>query len=408
MPLARSSKLDRPVDLARDLILGNADAELTLVEYGSYASPACRVAHDVVANLWDRFGERMRYVFRHAPRADGETAQRAAELSEYAFQTTGEFWRVHDALMQRGQSLSAADIAQIAAELKLTTADEAHKTAQAVATRWVQEDVESARLGGVRVTPTFFIGERRYEGPWDESTLAEAMLSSLGHRLHTAPLDFVRWGPSAGLLLLLMSIVAVVLTNSPVGPAFQAWWQTPLGLHVGGGAFTLPAIKWVNDGLLTIFFLVVGLEIKREFTVGRLATREKAALPLAGSIGGMIAPALIYLAIVPFGPLSVGWGVPIATDTAFAITLMVLLGNRVPLELRVFFTAAVILDDLAAIAILALFYSAGIDLGYLAATAGIAGALGALNHWGIYRPLPYAVLGVILWACLHEWGCMRR
>jgi len=254
------------------------------------------------------------------------------------------------------------------------------------------------------VTPTFFINNRRYEGPWDENALAEAMLGSLGHRIQTATLDFVRWGPSAGFLLLLMSVLAIALTNSPAGPAFESWWHTPLDIHFGGEAFGLPLLDWVNDGLLTIFFLVVGLEIKREFTVGRLASRRAAALPIAAAIGGMIAPALIYLAVIPAGRMLHGWGVPIATDTAFAVALIALLGDRVPVELRVFLTAAVVVDDLVAIAILALFYSGDIDTGYLVAAALVTGLLAVLNQSGIYRALPYAVLGVVLWACLHHAG----
>jgi NhaA family Na+:H+ antiporter len=119
----------------------------------------------------------------------------------------------------------------------------------------------------------------------------------------------------------------------------------------------MPLQEWVDEGLLSIFFLVVGLEIKREFTVGRLATRRAAALPVAASIGGMIVPAVIYRLILPHGPYSHGWGIPIATDTAFAVALIVLLGRRVPVELRVFLTAAVVVDDLVAIVVVAVFYS---------------------------------------------------
>ncbi len=166
----------------------------------------------------------------------------------------------------------------------------------------------------------------------------------------------------------------------------------------------MPLLHWVNDGLLTIFFLVVGLEIKREFTVGRLATPRAAALPIVAAFGGMTAPAVIYLLLVQPGPLHAGWGMTIATDTAFAVALIVLLGTRVPVELRVFLTAAVILDDLVAIVVIALFYTGNIDISYLLASVAVTGLLAALNRWGIYRALPYAVLGVVLWVCLHESG----
>ena len=230
------------------------------------------------------------------------------------------------------------------------------------------------------------------------------MLGSLGHRLQAATLDFVRWAPSTGLLLLAATLAAVAVASSPLGPRFEAFWQAPVGLRLGDGAFTLPLVRWVNDGLLTIFFLVVGLEIKRELTVGRLATWRAASLPLAASLGGMIAPALLYLLVAPRGPLAGGWGITISTDTAFAIALVVLLGERVPVELRVFLTAAVIVDDLVAIAVIAIFYSGALHPGALAATVAVTAGLVALNRAGIYRALPYAVLGILLWACLHEAG----
>jgi NhaA family Na+:H+ antiporter len=166
----------------------------------------------------------------------------------------------------------------------------------------------------------------------------------------------------------------------------------------------LSLLDWVNHGLLSVFFLVVGLEIKREFTVGHLATFRSGALPVAGALGGMILPIGIYLLIAPAGPLSLGWGVPIATDTAFAVALIVLLGERVAVELRVFLTAAVIIDDLAAIAVIAIFYTDSISLNYLLGAGGLTILLVALNRGGIYSPLPYAIVGALLWFCLHESG----
>ncbi|MGH7231224.1 MAG: Na+/H+ antiporter NhaA, partial [Nitrospiraceae bacterium] len=323
---------------------------------------------------------------------------------EYASEATGQFWEVHDALMKRGPTFTSDDFEQVAREFNLPPTDGPHAPARQAAELRVREDIQSAQRSGALLTPTFFINNRRYEGAWDESALADAMLGSLGHRVQAATLDFVRWGPSAGLLLLLMSVLAVMVSNSPIGPVFESWWSTPLGIQLGGGAFTMPILGWINDGLLAIFFLVVGLEIKREFTVGHLATRRAAALPVIAAIGGIVLPALIYLLVVPPGPLTAGWAIPILTDTAFAVALIVLLGDRVPIELRVFLTAVVIIDDLVAIAVIALFYSAEISMGYLAAAVAVTGLLAALNRWGVYRPLPYAVLGVVLWICVHDAG----
>jgi NhaA family Na+:H+ antiporter len=163
-------------------------------------------------------------------------------------------------------------------------------------------------------------------------------------------------------------------------------------------------LHWVNDGLLTLFFFVVGLEIKREFTVGSLASRRSAALPIAAAIGGMVVPALLYVLIIPSGPWSMGWGVPMATDTAFAIALIAMMGRRVPVELRVFLTAAAIVDDIGAILVVAAVYSSGQQWQYLAAGMAVIALLWALNRSSVYRISPYLLLGVALWACVYAGG----
>jgi NhaA family Na+:H+ antiporter len=268
----------------------------------------------------------------------------------------------------------------------------------------VAADIAGARASGVSFTPSFFINGRQYEGVWEEADFAEAILGSLGHRMRAAALDFARWAPSAGVLLLLATVLAVILTNSPLGAGFTAFWEMPFGFSAGQASFRLPLLRWVNDGLLTIFFLVVGLEIKREFTVGHLASRRSAALPVVAAIGGLGVPVLLYTLIIPPGNWSHGWGVPMATDTAFAIALIVMLGRRVPIELRIFLTAASIVDDIGAIIVVALFYSTEIHGTYLALAAAATAALALLNRIGVYRATPYVVVGVVLWAAVHEGG----
>lgn len=397
-------RLAVPVDLSRDHFVGNPDAEIVLLEYGSYSCEHCHAAHEVIADLRDRFGDKMMYVFRQLPIRGSDTARPAAELAEFAAETGSKFWAVHDELMRRGPNFADNDLAEIAEKFDVDLEEEKFAEARERASARVDEDRSSARESGARVTPSFFINGRRYEGAWDETALSEAMLGSLGHRLHSAALDFVRWGPSTGLLLAIMSIAAVILANSTLGPTFTSLWHNETGLQIGNARFYLPLIEWINDGLLAFFFLVVGLEIKREFTVGHLATRRSAMLPIAASIGGMVVPSLIYMMILPSGPWAHGWGVPIATDTAFAIAIIVLLGDRVPVELRVFLTAAVIVDDLLAIVVVALFYSGQISLLFLGLSAAVVALLVIINRSNVYRPLPYAVGGIFLWVFLHEAG----
>lgn len=384
-------------------MLGRIDAEFTLVEYGSYACPHCRTANDHIAALRDRFGDRVSYVFRHRPLTNNDLARRSAELAETA--PADDFWRVHIALMERSETLREEDLIAVSSDLGLSGLDPNDSELVMLAAKArVEQDEESARVSGVLFTPTFFVNGRRYDGPWDEQSLSDAMTNTLGHRMKSAALDFASWGPSAGMLLLLATLLAVALTNSPVGPEFTAFWQQKLGITIGDSGFQMTLLHWINDGLLTIFFLVVGLEIKREFTVGKLANRRSAALPIAAAIGGMVVPALLYIMIIPTGPWSHGWGVPMATDTAFAVALIVMMGSRVPVELRVFLTAAAIVDDIGAILVVAAFYSASINFLALAGAAAAVVLLAMLNRWHIYRVLPYMLVGIVLWWFVHVSG----
>ena len=397
-----SGRLDRPVDQS-DHILGPDNAEITLVEYGSYACPHCRAANDRIAEIRDQFGDRMRYVFRHRPLTGSELARRAAELAERS--EPGRFWDVHIELMTRSETLTEDDLVTVARELGLDPEhpDVATEMARRAKAR-VDADENSSRASGVMITPTFFINGRRYDGPWDESSFTDALIGSMGHRVRSAALDFASWAPSTGVLLLLATLLAVAFTNSALGPSFNAFWEQYLGFTLGDASFRMSLRHWVNDGLLSVFFLVVGLEIKREFTVGHLASRRQAALPIAGAVGGMVVPALLYLIVIPQGPWAHGWGVPMATDTAFAVALIVMLGQRVPVELRIFLTAAAIVDDIGAIIVVALFYSGDLHFGYLLAAAAIAGTLALLNASHVYRVWPYMLLGIALWACVHAGG----
>ncbi len=403
MQLPSPIRLDPAVDPSRDHVLGNPHAAITLVEYGSYACPNCHDAHEVILNLRERFGDRMRYVFRQLP-LPTDSGRDTALLAEVAHQSGDSFWDVHSELMEVGPGFRPGDLEEIARSNGVPYDREQNPEVWQEAEARIAADVESANRMGISSTPTFFINGRRYLGAWDETAMAESMTASLGHRVHTAMLEFASWAPSSGLLLLLMTVIAVLISNSALGEQFLGFWELTGTIGIGDALLSLPLIDWVNHGLLTIFFLVVGLEIKRELTVGELATRRAATLPVAASVGGMVVPAGLYLLLIDYAPWEAGWGMTIATDTAFAVALIVLLGNRVPVALRVFLTAAVIVDDLAAILVIAIFYTGGLHLTWLLAAAAVVVALMILNRWNIYRQLPYVVLGLVLWLCLHEGG----
>lgn len=202
---------------------------------------------------------------------------------------------------------------------------------------------------------------------------------------------------SSGYLLLAVTAVAILWVNSPWGHTYHAFWDTHVGIAVGSFTFERTLHFWVNDGLMVIFFFVVGLELKREVLVGELASFRKAALPLFAAIGGMAVPAAIFLAFNRGTDAQVGWGVPMATDIAFTLAALHALGSRVPRSLTVFIVALAIADDLGAVLVIALFYSADISVQYLWMSGAVLASLIAVNMLGFRHPLPYVVIGVLLW-----------
>jgi Na+:H+ antiporter, NhaA family len=202
---------------------------------------------------------------------------------------------------------------------------------------------------------------------------------------------------AGSILLLLCTVAALVLANSRWADAYTAFWHTDLTIRLGPWTLEHDLHFWVNDLLMAVFFFVVGLEIKREVLVGELASMQQAALPIAAAVGGVIGPAALYLMLNATGPGARGWGIPMATDIAFALGFMMLLGRRVPIGLKVFLTALAIVDDIAAVLVIAVFYTVQID-GIALAGAGICLAvLFTIGRLGARRPLTYAIGGMLLW-----------
>ena len=216
--------------------------------------------------------------------------------------------------------------------------------------------------------------------------------------------EFAHRESSSGLLLLGCTGVALAWANSPFAESYSHLWEVPITVGVGRFAIRESLHHWINDGLMAVFFFVVGLEIKREVLVGELASPRRAALPLAAALGGVLVPAVLYLAINPSGPAAAGWGIPMATDIAFALGVLALLGSRVPLTLKVFLTALAIVDDIGAVLVIAFFYTADLSVHALGAGMGLVGLLVLCNIAGVRHPMLYALLGVALWVAFLKSG----
>ncbi len=215
---------------------------------------------------------------------------------------------------------------------------------------------------------------------------------------------FVQLESAGGILLLGCSLLALAWANSRWAGWYENLWGTPVTIAVGGFALTHSLLHWINDGLMAMFFFVIGLEIKREFLVGELASPRHAALPIAAAVGGMVIPAAIYALFNGGTPTERGWGIPMATDIAFAIGILTLLGKRVPLSLKVFLTALAIVDDLGAVVVIALFYTETINWGSVFPGLIILVVLLELNRQGVRHPLVYVVLGLGLWFAVLSSG----
>ena len=210
---------------------------------------------------------------------------------------------------------------------------------------------------------------------------------------------------AGGVLLMLAAAAALALDNSPLAHLYDALLTVPVVVQVGTLTLGKPLLLWINDGLMALFFLLVGLEIKRELLDGNLSSWRQAVLPAMGAVGGMAAPALIYTALNAGDPVALrGWAVPAATDIAFAVGILALLGSRVPAGLKVFLLAVAVIDDLGAILIIAVFYTADLSLTSLAIAGAAAAVLLALNLAGATRLLPYILVGLIMWVAVLKSG----
>lgn len=235
---------------------------------------------------------------------------------------------------------------------------------------------------------------KEYIAPWERAF--DKVLSPLE--------DFIHRQTTSGILLMLCAVAALYIANSHWSEAYHRLLQLPFTIGVPGFELSKSVHHWINDGLMAMFFFVIGLELKREILVGELADPKQAMLPIVAAIGGMIVPVAIYLSINPQGHTADGWGIPMATDIAFALGALALLGSRIPKSLLTFLVALAIVDDLGAVMVIAVFYTETISFPALATAAFMLLLLISLNLGGIRRPLPYVLLGIILWIAMLKSG----
>jgi hypothetical protein len=254
--------------------------------------------------------------------------------------------------------------------------------------RRVVEDVAAGRRNGVTGTPTVFIDGIRYNGAWDFYSMLEALERPIANRVERSARAFASLPASGGMVLLVAAAAAILCANTSLAPYYRMFIESSFSIGPPDHILSLTIGAWFSEGLLAIFFLLVGLEIRREMTVGALADRRAAILPVIAAFGGVLAPAAIYLVLNP-GPTAVGWSVPTATDIAFTLGILALLGDRIPSGLRIFVAALAVVDDILSVLTLAIFYPRGFAPNWLLASAADASMRRGLTRsprlpWGSF------------------------
>ena len=397
-------RLLRAVDPESDHVRGAwSDEAVFVVGYQDFLCPYCRRLRPVMRQLREVLGDRMVYVFRHFPNEQANPGANLAARASEAASLQGRFFEMHDAIFDHELPIGRTELLHLAKAIGLDPSRfESDLDSEAVRAR-VERDVEDGRENAVTGTPTLFVDGLRYDGAWDYHSMFESLERPVAARVHRSARVFASLPTSGALILLLAALLAIICANTPLAPLYEREMNAHLGIGPVGSLLSLTTREWLSEGLFTLFFLIVGLEIRREMTVGALTSRRAALLPLVAAMGGVVAPALVYLALNR-GAAARGWPIPTATDVAFSLGLLALLGDRVPSSLRVFVAALAVADDVLSVLTLALFFPGAFAPVYATAVSASLLALFALNRARVYARWPYVLATVAMWLSLHALG----
>ena len=393
-----------PVDEGRDHIRGNLARRnvVAVVLYGDYLCPYCRRLRPVMLQLREKLGDRFVYVYRHFPNETAHPGATFIALATEAAARQGRFFEMHDWLFDNPPPASQ-ELLDFARSLGLDM-DRFMRDLDSDEVRLrVETDRMRGKQNGVTGTPTIFVDGLRYDGAWDYYSMLEALEQPIAARVQRSARSFASLPASGGLALLAAAVIALICANTPLEPFYRLFVALPFGIGPPGGALSMPVAEWFSEGLLAIFVLLVGLYIRGELTSGSLTNPRAALLPVVAAVGGVLAPAAIYL-LLNRGRTAPGWSVPTATDIAFALGVLALFGSRIPASLRVFVAAFAVVDDILSVLTLAIFYPRGFSLVWIAAGLVAVAILWILNRSRVYAAWPYVVTTVALWISLHSTG----
>ncbi|HEY4264857.1 MAG TPA: Na+/H+ antiporter NhaA [Micropepsaceae bacterium] len=402
--IAATSLLQHAIDPTRDHIRGNKRPDsVSIVLYGDYLCPYCRRLRFVIARLRQALGDRLIYVFRHFPNERAHPGAEAIARASEAVERQGRFWELHDWLYAQEPGDIPGGVTDFIRSLGIDMERYERDLADSAIQKRVDEDLADGKRNGVTATPTVFIDGYRYDGAWDFYSMLETLERPVAARVQRSARAFASLPASGGLVLLLAAAAAILCANTALAPYYRLFIDSTVGIGTPGSMLTLTVGAWFSEGLLSIFFLLVGLEIRREMTAGALSDTRAAILPVLAAVGGVLAPTAIYLALNPASTAR-GWSVPTATDIAFTLGILALLGNRITPGLRVFVAALAVVDDILSVLTLAIFYPRAFEISWLFTSALTIILLYALNRWRVYAASPYVLVAVLLGISLHGAG----
>ncbi|HHP7242590.1 MAG TPA: Na+/H+ antiporter NhaA [Cyclobacteriaceae bacterium] len=349
-------------------------------------------------------GDSISFSYKYCPNLDEKPEALNAAKAIVAAENQASSEEMYQLLMRGDLSFTEEQVFEAAEKLDLDiTTFKLDFNSKKTRNR-IENDIKDSKKCGLIVFPGLTINGIPYNGAWDNYSLFSAIEKRGGKHIRMAIEHFFEWGAAAAVVLLITTLGALIMVNVGFHEVYEHWRHTKLGLVFSADSFVLPIEVWVNDFLMAIFFLLIGLEIKREVLDGELSDMKSAAMPVIGAIGGMLVPAMIYFVINRNAETMSGWGIPMATDIAFTLGLMALLGKKVPISLKIFISALAVADDLGAIIVIALFYGHGFHLIPFVGALVVIGVMIYLNKRKIFNTSVYMGLGLLLWFFVFESG----
>jgi len=381
-----------------------ADKKIVLEGYRNLKHKVSGESSKSLRESLKRYGDKVVFGYKYCPDLDESPQAIHAAKAVVAAENQGRSEDLYQALTNSTEEYGESMVMQMAEDLGLEMSQFKTDFNSDATMERIKQDIEDSKTCGLHVFPGLTIDGAPYNGAWDDDSLFAAIDKRGGKQFKHAIESFFHWGASAAAVLIVATFAALLMVNVGYEELYEHWRHLKIGFTFGELKLMLSLEHWINDFLMAIFFLLIGLEIKKEVLDGELSDMKRAAMPVVGAIGGMLIPALVYVLFNTGTDTANGWGIPMATDIAFTLGLMALLGSRVPLSLKIFISALAVADDLGAIIVIALFYGHGFHWEPFVGALVVIAIMYILNKRKVYTVSVYVALGIVLWFLIFQSG----